>query len=429
MNKINYIAKKIVLLCVCAVATMGQLAAQNALGCDGRRYLLDVFPTVDSVTVIYGQNVNSVGAQQVLKMDIYQPVGDVQTKRPVMVAAYGGGFVFGQRSDMAAFCRAFAKKGYVTVAIDYRLHSILLGFPDSVAIANAAVQATHDMKAAIRFLHKDAKTTNLYRIDSNNIIVGGISAGAITAIQAGILDSTDVIPTWIRSAVTRQGGFEGNSGNAGYTSPAKAIVSMSGGSFNTAAYDAGDPPMIALHGTADATVPYAYGRNVYGFYSYGDFNLYQQGRAIGVPVVLRTVQGGGHENLYDGTNAAFTAEFIQFLAQATVFCKQVICGETITLGNAEIEAQQNEVLKNLSIYPNPTQQELNVDLTKLPTESLAVGISLHDVTGRVLRHFTLEKGTKTLTIPRENLTSGLYWLRFDFEQGALPSVAKKIIWQ
>lgn len=88
-------------------------------GCDGTRFIDEVFGSAVIYTVQYGQNLNN-GIQQPLIMDIYEPEGDNLTDRPVIILAHGGYFIFGGRGEMADLCQYFAKRGYVAATIDYR---------------------------------------------------------------------------------------------------------------------------------------------------------------------------------------------------------------------------------------------------------------------------------------------------------------------
>jgi acetyl esterase/lipase len=105
-------------------------------------------------------------------MDIYQPTGDIETNRPLIVWAHGGSFIGGTKTDadMVALSQAFTKKGYVCASINYRLG--LTPF-DSVGAVKAVLRAVQDMKASVRFFYKDKLTTNTYKIDTTNIFIGG----------------------------------------------------------------------------------------------------------------------------------------------------------------------------------------------------------------------------------------------------------------
>jgi acetyl esterase/lipase len=58
-----------------------------------------------------------------LYMDIFQPTGDTLSQRPLVIIAFGGGFLSGSKDhwSIRLLCQNLAKRGYVTAAIDYRL--------------------------------------------------------------------------------------------------------------------------------------------------------------------------------------------------------------------------------------------------------------------------------------------------------------------
>ena len=58
-----------------------------------------------------------------LEMDIYEPVGDTISNRPVIIFIHSGAFFSGdnEADDMVALSIESAKRGYVAVSISYRL--------------------------------------------------------------------------------------------------------------------------------------------------------------------------------------------------------------------------------------------------------------------------------------------------------------------
>jgi acetyl esterase/lipase len=389
------------------------ISAQNAQGCGSMRYLTDMFDTTRT-TVQYGANRNRLGQNQNLFLDVSQPKNDTLAKRPLVILAFGGGFVSGARADVSNLCNFFTRRGYVCATIDYRLYSFTLGLPDSVKITPTMIDAMQDMKAAVRFFRKDAATTNTYRIDPNNIIVGGISAGAITALITGQLDSTDNIAPWVRSAVASQGGFEGASGNSGYSSQVKGIINMSGALYSRTWLDAGDPPLISYHGTADVVVPYGYGLNTYRFYSEGSFELHRQAGIVGVASALYSVQGGGHENLYDG-NALYAAQLTSFVLNSGGFTKRLICGER-PLGAQVIENQ------DVAVYPNPSSDVVNIQFAEQPESPFQVEV--YDVLGKKVYNSGAQTGD-FYALNKSDVGVGMFIVRLVF-QNSNAVVVKKI---
>jgi para-nitrobenzyl esterase len=383
---------------------------QATSGCDGKRYLQDVFTDTIMTTVKYGSNKNLITIPIDLMMNVIEPKGDVQTKRPLIIFAFGGGFVQGKRADMHSFCETFAKKGYVTATIDYRLYSIAFGFPpDSTKIMPAIVQATQDMKAAIRYFYKDAKTANKFKIDTNNIIIGGVSAGAITAMVAAQLDETDPIAPWLQPIFKEYGGIEGASGNPGNSSKVKGVMNMSGALYQKEWLDKSDVPFISYHGTIDKTVAYGYGKNVYNFYGHGSGTLYPEARKVGISSVLVSVPGGDHSDIYD-PKGKFYNYFLEYMNRSFLFNKQIVCNETIT----SLNTAANDIdLRQVNIYPNPSSDDMNLVLGENAQGGYTVAV--YDLTGREVFH-SGKQNTEQFLLKKADIGTGLFITKVVFEQ-------------
>ena len=288
--------------------------------CGDERYNIEVFEEVTLTTVKYGENMNFNGsALQELMVDVYEPVDDDQEMRPLVIWAFGGSFVQGERDNMKDYAIANAKQGFVGATIDYRiLDPLISGIPDSILGLDIAVKATSDMRAAIRFFRQDAATTNQFRIDPNKIFIGGLSAGGIVALTAGLVtDDSDIEWDHVRAAIDANGGIEGNSGDAEnltYSSAVNGIINLSGALYNLNWLDSNDPPIAAMHGTADETVKYDCGfANSFGFDIIklcGSGALKEYADQIGHDMRLTTVEEGGHTNIY--SFLAFEAEREEF---------------------------------------------------------------------------------------------------------------------
>ena len=385
--------------------------AQTVIDTTGGRYYRPIFPNVTVTSgVAYGSAVNSAGATQTLLMDIYQPTGDGLAQRPVIVFAHQGGFVTGARTDayMIAVCTRFAKLGYVTASIDYRLldfGTILTAF-DTVNIAKSAVRGMQDLRAAVRFFRKDAATTNTYRVQPRYIAVGGSSAGAFAALEVGYLDKASEVPAYV--GLASLGGIEGASGNPGYSSLPLAVLNLSGATENPSLIEPGDAPLCSVHGTADATVPYLQGRvgsNLPPKYVYGSGRLNPRATAIGIRNTLRTLRGAGHipfENTtaagmaYADTTFRTIRDFLRpSLAQAgTVLAARAAAGPAGPVAQA---------------YPMPADNALRVELPETGPQPREA--QLLDLNGRGVR--TLSVTSRTLEIGRGSLPAGIYFLRMD----------------
>lgn len=156
-----------------------------------RRFHTPVFREVEvQRDVVYGQAAGSDGRSTPLRMDLYQPLGDTARSRPALVLIHGGGYYTGDKSDMADAARVYARYGYVTVSIDYRLDASVeavqqrtaggaLDAADTMALLQAFDDAVADSRQAVADLRAHAVE---YRIDPDRIATMGWSAGGSTSL-------------------------------------------------------------------------------------------------------------------------------------------------------------------------------------------------------------------------------------------------------
>ena len=235
------------------------------------RYLEEVFGAVTTTSGLqYGEAPDEAGVPERLLLDLYQPEGDELARRPAIVWVHGGGFSGGTRAGEADNAVSFAKRGYVTVSISYRLRSGDIG--------QAIADAQHDAQAAVRWLRSNAEEL---RIDPDRIAIGGTSAGAITALMVG-----------------NHAEDPGTSGNPGFRSDVQAAVSISGFGGH---YSPGDAPAILFHGTADNVLPYALA-----------VGTCDEIRRVGNVCELHTYEGAGH-SLYATARTDIQAKIAEFL--------------------------------------------------------------------------------------------------------------------
>ena len=105
-------------------------------------------------------------------IDLYVP--DTEDRPPLFVLVHGGGFAFNDaQSRQAQFMyRYFRDHGFACASINYRL-STEAAYP----------AATSDVKAAVRFLCRNAET---YGFDADHIAIWGESAGGYLACMAAL---------------------------------------------------------------------------------------------------------------------------------------------------------------------------------------------------------------------------------------------------
>ena len=196
-----------------------------------------------------------------LLMDIFMPHGDTLNLRPAIIFVHSGAFLTGSRlnDDMVALCDSFARRGYVTATIDYRLGmgAEFSGFTLSVTSVNAIramYRGVQDGRAAIRFLKHNSE---VYGIDTTRIYMAGSSAGAIVALLNVYMNNRDEIPP--ETLETPSLGGLDTVGIAGTGSVAGAVVSMWGAVQDTSVIDDDSTPVFLIHGETDDVVPFREG--------------------------------------------------------------------------------------------------------------------------------------------------------------------------
>ena len=230
-------------------------------------------------------------------LDVYLPDATMnaseQDRRPLVVFIHGGAWMIGDKAwvrggthmQLEQFLHLLLRNGYAVASLNYRL------VPEGVFPA-----PIHDVKAAVRYLRAHA---NELGINPERIAVAGESAGAhlaqLLAVSAG------------------EPSLEGDLGNAAFSSRVKAVVSyygiadlrrlageridqgcknpwvydpnkpneaeyglLGGGNLDTPErrqrallaspihyVDAGDPPMLLLHGRQDCVVAFEQSQNMH----------------------------------------------------------------------------------------------------------------------------------------------------------------------
>jgi para-nitrobenzyl esterase len=386
------------------------IAVSNAASaqCPTGRYLTDLFPTFTKTTVTYSTPHN-------LQMDIYQPDGDTYAARPLIILAHGGSFVGGSRDEatIVELCERFAKRGYVTASISYRLGTMAsLLSADSTVPMGVVVRAISDGKAAIRYFVKDAATSNTYKIDTNNIFVGGNSAGAVLYMHVVYLGSIAECPPVIADVMTANGGFEGNSGNDGYTTRTKAAINMAGALINPSVIGVYDKPSVNFHGTADNTVPYNCGNPLSGLVKLQLCGLGQLEPAYvanSVYHMSKIYTGDGH---VPWTGNAVKFNTVDSLTRE--FLYNLVCTNVASVNTTN-------TLASIHLYPNPSKGQVNIT-----TSTGIAAITITELTGRLVYEDKTAHGN-SYTIPAMHIVKGLYLVRVKFEDENVTPVVTRLI--
>jgi len=182
-----------------------------------------------------------------LLMDVYRP-RQPRADSACVVYMFGGGFVTGSRTDDAVrqYCKLLAQRGFVAVAIDYRLHLKEVDF-DTVTLfklqhvfRDAINIAANDASEAVAFICRHADEWGVAR---NRIVLAGGSAGAIAALQLDYCRANDLQP-----AAPLPDGWK----------PA-AVVAYAGAVYCDGArphFDSAPAPTFFLHGKKGKIVNY-----------------------------------------------------------------------------------------------------------------------------------------------------------------------------
>lgn len=441
--------KKIYLFTLTALATLGLMKAQTP--CSTGRYATDTFTNITTTSnIVFGANQTAGGSNQSLTLDIYQPAGDVETNRPLIIWAHGGSFIGGSKTDgdVVKLSQNFAKKGFVCASINYRLG--LTPF-DSVGAVKAVLRAVQDMKASIRFFYKDKLTTDAYKIDTNNIFIGGSSAGAITALHTAYLDKSCEVNYYINPTdLNTLGGMEGYSGNQCYSSKVKGVINLCGALGRYGWIQPGDVPFCSMHGTIDGTVRYNRGfaspLGIQLILLDGSRMLKEQANAIGVSNPLYTWYGKDHVP-YAGTSANAisymdtTVKFIRDFLIANLGCSDAAlvgpntpaqtanlysyttCTTNVSMACSQVgvkELTKNSIITD--VYPNPSDNDITIVFEDF---NASHRVELFDVTGKLISSDITEE-TK-YKIKKNNLSPGLYFLKVANKAGQ--TTTQKIIFK
>jgi len=226
-----------------------------------------------------------------MRMDVYASSENTDALKPLIIYCHTGSFLpryinqlaTGARDDSATveMCMRFAQKGYVVAAISYRLGWNPRATTESErknTIINAAYKGVQDLSAAVRYFKRDASSSNTWKIDSTKICVGGQGTGGYITSAYAALDKQDEIkidkfydfnakkPMVNDTLYGNRMGFPITSGSvlarsnwSGHTSNSQVAFNVGGAMGDTSWMNAGEMPIICVHGIYDPFAPYKTG--------------------------------------------------------------------------------------------------------------------------------------------------------------------------
>lgn len=207
---------------------------------------------IEEIKDIEYKNVNGKS----LQLNIYRR-RNLLKPAPLLVFIHGGAWTGGKREDYLVYLLSFAKKGYITATVSYRL------VKDSVYPACA-----EDISDAVKWFFKNG---NEYGYDPDRIALVGGSAGGHLALlaaygwQPGASTDTAFIESRhrIKAVVDLYGPADFTTEFAKNNA---TVINFLGHTFqeNPGLFtevspvhylDKNDPPTLIFHGTSDQTVP------------------------------------------------------------------------------------------------------------------------------------------------------------------------------
>ena len=214
-------------------------------------------------------------------LDIVQTRAPALKNRPGVIVIHGGGWIQGDKERMLeTFCLPFVEHGFVVANVEYRL-----------APAATAPAAVNDVLAAAKWFRDHAAD---YKVDPNQIIVTGSSAGGHLAMMVGMApESADFGPSSKIAAIVNFYGISDVPDQLeGPHSQPYAVTWLPeqpdrmelAKKLSPLTYvRKGLPPVLSIHGDADPVVPYDQ-----------SVRLTRDLKAAGDQAELITVPGGRH---------------------------------------------------------------------------------------------------------------------------------------
>ena len=251
------------------------------------RYLDEIFSSVSvEEDIFFSANYGFFSGfmtLDTLRMDIYQPMGDTVSSRPLVILMHPGSFLpkgantlpFGDRKDSAIveMCMRLAKRGFVAVAGSYRAGWNPASMDQDVragTIITATVIGSFDAKNCIKFFRQDAAGDNNYRIDPTRITLGGTNTGGYVALAANNFDEPSdltllkylnsqtgmpYIDTMLHGNFDGVGGSVNNVQYAGINGDPNLVLNLGGAAGDTSNSNVMDAPVISICGRNDPLTP------------------------------------------------------------------------------------------------------------------------------------------------------------------------------
>lgn len=248
--------------------------------------------------IIYKETTNLLNQNVKLSLDLYNLEKDYLDKSTLIVLAHGGGFIEGNKNDFEDYAEYLANNGYTVASINYRLipkelHNQISPQMLSVVLLNSM----EDMNSAIEYL--------LSKENYEKVIVGGYSAGALTALHLSYLNSINDIMLMKQHPVL--GSMQGADDyiQAVILGPKSykidKVINIAGSLVDSRYVENGDPAAVSIHAKEDEVVPYSSGdTGGYGVITEGSELIHQQLNKYNIDNLLISIADEGHNVFESG---------------------------------------------------------------------------------------------------------------------------------
>lgn len=225
------------------VAVIGVVAALSA-ACAVSAAPVDFVPLSWTGGITPTERGVAYGPRAEHRADLYLSEGE----RGTVVYVHGGSWTFGSRENPPSVLLWLVTRGWDVVSIDYRL--------SGTAVFPAAV---HDTSDALDWVRTAGAAAGL---DTDRVLLSGWSAGANIAALAAFAANDDAFPG---GATTPVDGLLAFAGAFDMTTVGLPSLESPGGWLHGVVdgrelaspvswLDAGDPPVLAVHGVADTSI-------------------------------------------------------------------------------------------------------------------------------------------------------------------------------
>jgi len=397
----------------------------HAEDCSDGRYQKQIFSYAKKTpSIYYATKLQSDNKPIHLRYDVYEPLGDTVSERPVMLLIHGGAYLklLDQNStDIVLMCQYFAKMGYVAVSINYRQEPNPLSLLSGEKMVKAVGRALLDTKEAVDHLMLTYQNGNPFRIDTSRAFIGGVSAGAVSSLFITFLDSLTMLPPQFQQWIIESNGIESDSilkHKFDLVKP-KAAISISGAVSDLSWIRNVGIDLFLSHGSADEIVPY---RTDKPFHIpdlpllSGGADIYPLAVQAGIRTYFDDWQGRGHVpfmNLDFGS--IITLQLInQPILDSTLQRITRFIYPLVNCDNEKVVSgiKQNKVA-DLNLFPNPNNGIFNIEIPKRSNQTEGF-LQLFDLSGKLYKEQKLKHQESVLHF-EENLPSGQYFIKLSYK--------------